>query len=32
MNILTRYLAVPDYEKYKKLHFVELLISLGEFS
>ena len=30
-NTLTKHLICPAYMKYKKLHFVELLISLGEY-
>ena len=28
---LTRYLIVPAYMKYKRIHFAELFISLGEY-
>ena len=31
INMLTRYQTVPANIKYKKLHFMELLISLGEY-
>ena len=31
INTLIRYLTVPAYMKYKKLHFAELLISLGDY-
>ena len=31
INTLTKYLAIPAYFKYKRLHFAELLIFFGEF-
>ena len=30
INTLTKYLGIQAYRKFKKLHFIERLISLGE--